>query len=136
MIPVYKEWRSQIQNEDDNLSTNEEPEENDSKQSVRVADADLSIEGIPQGSRPSLFEMKNSSDHDLSNHDGLEEHDISLEDGISLDDADVGTTRMENTRALIQNDDEINASARIDPKQERSTLLLYLNLMKEMQWKA
>ena len=41
-----------------------------------------------------------------------------------MDDADVGTTQMENTRSPIQNDDVSNAS--IDPKQERFTLLLYL----------
>ena len=39
-------------NEDDNLSTNEEPE-NERKQSV--ADYDLSIEDIPQGSPPSTL---------------------------------------------------------------------------------
>jgi hypothetical protein len=52
---------------------------------------------------------------------------MSLADGISLDDAGVGATpcRMENTIPPIQNDDAINAS--IDPKQERSMLLLYLN---------
>ena len=109
-------------NEDDNLSTNAEPE-NESKQSV-AGDADLSIEDIPQVSPPSLFET-NSSDHDLSNHEGLEDNDISLEDGISLDDTDVVTPQMENTRSPIQNYDAINAS--IDPKQERSMLLLYLN---------